>query len=107
MTLSSRCQPLEQTTVDAFLVPVFTDDISNPQPLIACFPVASERLLNVLGTAEMRGKPGQILALHLAAGSSAGKLVLMGMGAAEKLTTQTIRESVAAAIRTVGPQKKK
>jgi leucyl aminopeptidase len=103
MTLSSRCQPLEQTTVDAFLVPVFTDDISNPQPLIACFPVASERLLNVLGTAEMRGKPGQILALHLAAGSSAGKLVLMGMGAAEKLTTQTIRESVAAAIRTVGP----
>ncbi|WP_058867179.1 leucyl aminopeptidase [Chloracidobacterium thermophilum] len=104
MTLSAHCQPLAQTTVDVLLIPVFTDDVSDPTPLSESLPWAGERLSAVLGTAEMRGKPGQTLTLHLAPGAAAGKLVLMGIGAADKLTTQTLRESMAAAIRAHGMQ---
>ncbi|MGQ9898199.1 MAG: leucyl aminopeptidase [Acidobacteriota bacterium] len=102
MTFSARCQPLAQITVDALLVPVFTDDVSDSTHLGESLSAVGERLLAVLGTDEMRGKPGQLVTLHLAAGSSFGKLVLMGVGAAEKLTPQTLRESVSAAIRAIG-----
>ncbi len=104
MTLPARCQSLAQTTVDVLLVPVFTDDISDPGRLSESLPLTDERVSAALGTAEMRGKPGQMLTLHLATGASAGKLVLMGVGTADKLTTQTLRESVAAAIRANGAQ---
>ncbi len=104
MPLSVRCQPLAQTTVDILLVPVFTEDISNSGSLNESLPSVGERLSAVLGTAEMLGKSGQLLTLHLTPGLYATRLVLMGVGAADKLTTQTIRESVAAAIRAHGMQ---
>jgi leucyl aminopeptidase len=104
MPLSIHCQPLVQTTVDVLLVPVFTEDVSNSGSLNESLPSVGERLSAVLGTAEMMGKSGQLLTLHLTPGLYATRLVLMGVGAADKLTTQTMRESVAAAIRAHGMQ---
>lgn len=104
MTFSTHCQSLTQISVDALLIPVFTDDIPNADRLSEHLPAACQHLTAVLGTPEMQGKPGQLVTLHLASGSVAGKLVFIGVGAAEKLTSQMIREGVAAAIRTTGAQ---
>ncbi|QUW03127.1 leucyl aminopeptidase [Chloracidobacterium validum] len=104
MTFRNRCQPFAQDTLDALIMPVFTEDVTNPGALVDLLPIAREWMPAVLGTAEMRGNPGQLLTLHASAGSVARKVVLVGLGSAGKLTTQAIRESVAAAVRSAGTQ---
>ncbi len=103
MTFTCGCRPLDQATVSTLIIPVFADEASAPNALDGLAPPADDRIRAVLGSSEMSGKPGQSLSLRLPVGAGIGRVILVGVGAAEKLTTQTVREAVAAAIRSAGP----
>ncbi|OYT71777.1 MAG: leucyl aminopeptidase [Chloracidobacterium sp. CP2_5A] len=103
MAFICDCRPLNHTTVDTLIIPVFTDDASAPQALDGLAPAADDRIRAILGSPEMSGKSGQLIPLRLPVGAGVERVILAGVGAAEKLTAQTIREAVAAAIRSVGP----
>lgn len=98
---SSRRSPTD-ATVDTLILPVFAEDATDPDRLAALHLPADDRLRAVVGSTEMRGKTGQLVTLHRPTGDVV-RLVLVGVGEAEKLTMQTIREATAAAIRNAGP----
>ncbi len=104
MTLHSSRRSPTDTAVDTLLIPVFTTDAADLSQLAGFPRPAEERLRAVVGSAEMGGKVGQLLTLHLPGGGDVSRLLLVGLGEADQLTPQTIREGVAAAMRSVGSQ---
>ncbi|MCS7078939.1 MAG: leucyl aminopeptidase [Chloracidobacterium sp.] len=103
MTFPSSRQSPTEATVDTLIVPVFTEDTTDPDRLAGLALPADERLRAVLSSAEMRGKAGQLLTLHLPSGGDLRRILLAGVGESNKLTMQAVREAVAAAVRSAGP----
>jgi leucyl aminopeptidase len=70
-----------------------------PKPLAALDSAAGGRIAQAIGAGDFRGKRGETLLLHPAAGVRAKRLLLIGLGAEASLSADVLREVAAGVVR--------
>src|SRR5712675_815313 len=84
---------------DALVVSVFEGETATEGILADLNKRTNEIVANVIGPDEMRGKVGDMVYIHRPEGLKAKRLLLIGIGKREDVTTETIRRMAGSAVR--------
>ncbi len=101
MDIQATTQSVQNIPCDALVVSVaHTKDGLHLSQAAAAIDTALEGLLNTLYTeGEFKGKLGELATLHTQGKLHARRVLVVGLGASEKVTTQSIRHASAVAAR--------
>lgn len=91
--------PAYHVAADVLILPVFEDETTATHDLALIDEAAGGVLGQVIGTDEMKGKPGQFALVRVPAGLGARRVLLAGAGKPESFTSGAMRKLIGAAVR--------
>ncbi len=91
MNIHVSTSPIQTTPAEALVLFVFEGDTATSEALAPVNEAASGLLADVVGGAEMSGKPGETVYLHAVGSLAAKRILLVGVGAEADFTARALR----------------
>lgn len=101
MKIHLHTQDPQTVAADVLIVPVFEHETASSDGLKKFDDATSGALADVLGTDEMKGKPGDIVFLHSAGALAAKRLFLIGVGEEKDFTLRRLRQRIGQTARVI------
>jgi leucyl aminopeptidase len=99
MKVSALGKPLSEVVADALVVAAHSDDAKPSPPLRRLDQKLGGALVQALEAEKFQARPGQVTHLHTAGRLRADRVVVVGLGPRDGVTTEHVRRAAAAGVR--------